>query len=143
MRFFSIEEADGMVPYLQRTFEGIRARSTEIARLSHLLRRRGDRSPPFAPISEDLPEGLRKLRLDRDREMQKIQEAFNTLGQVGVHVKRGDGQVDFLSRRGDRRVLLCWEFGEEAVTHWHDLDEGDADRQPIARPEAFSPHFVN
>src|SRR5690606_4867609 len=125
MRYFSKEEADRMVPYLQRTFEGIRARSSELARLSHLLRRQGDRSPPFTPVPDELAEGHRLLRKQRDREMRKIQEAFHTLGEVGVHVKRGDGQVDFLSKRGDRRVVLCWEFGEPAVDHWHELDAGE------------------
>jgi hypothetical protein len=28
-------------------------------------------------------------------------------------------------------VLLCWKYGEEAITHWHGLEEGFAGRKPI------------
>ena len=30
-----------------------------------------------------------------------------------------------------RLVFLCWRLGEDAVTHWHELDAGVAGRQPI------------
>ncbi len=143
MRYFSIEEADRMVPYLQRTFEGIRTRAAEIARLGHLLRKQGDRSRPFAPIPDDLAEGHRLLRVSRDRQVGKIQEALETLGEVGIHVKRGDGMVDFLSKRGDRQVLLCWQFGEPGIAHWHEIGDGMDGRQLISRPEAFEPHYLN
>lgn len=143
MRTFSIDEADRMVPFLQRTFEGIRSRSHEIARLNRLLRRMGDVSAPFEAIPEDLPEAHRRLRAERDREVQTILEAYETLGATGVRIIRGDGKVDFPAMLGENRVLLCWQFGESSVTHWHAPGSGQTARRPIARPEAFAPHYVN
>lgn len=143
MRYFSIEEADRMVPYLQQTFEGIRSGAEEIGRLGRQLIRRGDRSPPFAPIPDDLSDEHRSLRHARDREVKRIQEKLDMLGEFGIHVKRGDGLVDFPSRHGGRQVLLCWKFGEESVTHWHEVDSGFDERRPVARPDAFGRTWLN
>jgi hypothetical protein len=41
------------------------------------------------------------------------------------------GLVDFLHVRDGREVNLCWRFGEDAVRHWHGLDEGYASRRPL------------
>jgi len=41
------------------------------------------------------------------------------------------GLVDFLHVRDGRKVNLCWKFGEDAVRHWHGLDEGYASRRPL------------
>ncbi|AKU89963.1 DUF2203 domain-containing protein [Vulgatibacter incomptus] len=143
MRYFSIEEANRMVPFLQQTFERIRFRSMELARAGMLLSQQGDRSLPGTPIPEDLADGHRRLRLRRDHLLSKIQEAIDNLTEVGVVVKRGDGLVDFPSRRGDRQVMLCWSFGEPAVDHWHELDDDFEGRQAILRPASFQRAYVN
>ncbi|HWV38702.1 MAG TPA: DUF2203 domain-containing protein [Vulgatibacter sp.] len=143
MRYFSIDEADRMVPYLQRTFEEIRARAREVGRLGRLLVERNDFSPPFTPIPEDLPEDHRALRRARDLELEKIRAELDTLGAFGLHVKRGDGLVDFPSKHGGRRVLLCWKFGEKAVSHWHEVHDGFDDRRPVSRPSAFGRTWLN
>jgi hypothetical protein len=42
-----------------------------------------------------------------------------------------DGLVDFYTLRDDRLVFLCWRLGEPRITHWHEVDAGFADRQPV------------
>lgn len=39
--------------------------------------------------------------------------------------------VDFPSMRDGREIYLCWQEGEEEITHWHDVDAGFAGRQPL------------
>jgi hypothetical protein len=41
------------------------------------------------------------------------------------------GLLDFYGRVDGKLVWLCWKYGEEAVTHYHGLDEGFAGRKPI------------
>jgi hypothetical protein len=41
------------------------------------------------------------------------------------------GLVDFPHMRDGRQVNLCWKHGEDAVRHWHGLDEGYASRRPL------------
>lgn len=41
------------------------------------------------------------------------------------------GLLDFPAIVAGREVFLCWEQGEDAVEHWHDLDTGYAGREPL------------
>ena len=39
--------------------------------------------------------------------------------------------VDFYGVHEGRLVFLCWKRGEDSITHWHHVDTGFADRQPL------------
>lgn len=41
------------------------------------------------------------------------------------------GLVDFPSLQSGREVYLCWQEGEDEISHWHDPDTGFAGRQPL------------
>ncbi|MDE0506470.1 MAG: DUF2203 domain-containing protein [Candidatus Poribacteria bacterium] len=41
------------------------------------------------------------------------------------------GLVDFPHLRDGREVYLCWQFGEDEIRYWHDVDAGFAGRQPL------------
>lgn len=42
-----------------------------------------------------------------------------------------EGLVDFRSMRDGRMVLLCWRYGEERITYWHEVGAGYEGRRPI------------
>ena len=59
-------------------------------------------------------------------------EERGELEQIGCEFKGFDaGLVDFHGRLEEREILWCWKFGEERITHWHELDAGFAGRQPL------------
>jgi hypothetical protein len=41
------------------------------------------------------------------------------------------GLVDFPATRDGRDIQLCWLAGEPEITHWHEVDAGFAERQPL------------
>jgi hypothetical protein len=45
-----------------------------------------------------------------------------------------EGLVDFPGELNGRRVYLCWQLGEPAVEHWHEVDAGYSGRQDLAHP---------
>lgn len=56
------------------------------------------------------------------------------LDRLGVHVKDLEsGAVDFPSRLGAEVVCLAWERGQNAITHYHRLDNED-DIRPLPDP---------
>lgn len=62
----------------------------------------------------------------------KMEEGVKGILGMGILVKDLDtGLVDFLSVRKGREVYLCWKYGEEDLTFWHDINTGYQDRQPI------------
>jgi hypothetical protein len=66
------------------------------------------------------------------RESHAVTQAAERLERLGVLVKDLDtGLVDFPALHQGEEVLLCWQVGEDEVTHWHGVDEGFAGRKPL------------
>jgi len=131
MRLFDVPEANRLVPYLARTFREVRAWSERARTLTDQLER-----PETAPDPA-------QLRAERDALLAKIREELRKLEDLGVEVKSIDGLVDFRALLGDRQVYLCWHFGEDAVTFWHELETGFAGRQPIDHRTVFEPTYLS
>jgi hypothetical protein len=54
------------------------------------------------------------------------------LGELGLEVEDERlGVIDFPARAGRREIRLCWQWGEPAVTSWHEADETHAERKQI------------
>jgi len=73
---------------------------------------------------------------ERQEEAQQLVNRLNEFGaqiaEIGCELKGIDeGLIDFPAERDGRTVYLCWKLGEDAITHWHDLDTGFAGRQPL------------
>lgn len=62
----------------------------------------------------------------------EVRELLLELQGLGLVIRDLDrGLVDFPSIREDQEIYLCWELGEDEVTHWHDLESGYRGRQPL------------
>lgn len=74
-------------------------------------------------------------RADAQRLEQLTESVRQALAEIagmgGVTKDLALGLVDFIHVRAGREVNLCWKFGEDAVRHWHGLDEGYANRRPL------------
>jgi hypothetical protein len=74
-----------------------------------------------------------RLRIEIDQVARRIDGYVRELDEIGCHLKSyEDGTVDFYSRYQSRLVFLCWRLGEDAISHWHELDGGFAGRQATA-----------
>ena len=68
----------------------------------------------------------------------ELHQCLSELQDVGVEVRDySQGIVDFPCVVGGREVCLCWQHGEGAVAHWHEADEGFAQRRPIEQLESW------
>ena len=68
----------------------------------------------------------------------ELLELLRGVTELGIEVKQGEGLVDFRSRFEGRVVYLCWKFGEERITHFHEQDAGFAGRQPLPADGVFA-----
>lgn len=79
----------------------------------------------------------RRADLDSARQQlfdtgQRLRICFDELEQVGVELRDWSlGIVDFPCLAAGGPVRLCWRWGEGEVAHWHEADEGFANRKPI------------
>jgi len=39
--------------------------------------------------------------------------------------------LDFSALKNGREVYLCWQYGEDDIQYWHEVEAGFAGRQPI------------
>jgi len=75
---------------------------------------------------------LARLRAERDKLNQTVTDTMAEITATGVQVKDLDiGLLDFPCIVEGKIVLLCWKLGEQAITHWHGVDEGFAGRKRI------------
>lgn len=141
-RFFTIEEANGLVGALEIEFGRVARIRAELAPLMEsfgsglsmeLLQEKAE--PP--PGREEDARRLVALAAE-------ITAAVERMNAMGCLVKDLEaGLVDFYAVQEDEPVFLCWQFGEPAVTHWHGLEDGFAGRQPIEGIEVRPPTFMN
>jgi hypothetical protein len=131
MKTFTLEEAQSLLPVmeslLKRAIEGKRSAVEAESGLSELARR------------IYLSGGMRvdtnkvaKLRAEMEEHIQRVRESVAEIDSIGAQVKDLDaGLLDFPCRLDDQVVLLCWRMGEPAIEHWHPVDTGFKDRQPV------------
>ncbi len=62
----------------------------------------------------------------------EVRRLLSALQQAGIVVRDIDrGLIDFPSLRNGHEVYLCWELGEDQITHWHEIESGYGGRQPL------------
>jgi hypothetical protein len=66
------------------------------------------------------------------REFDQLDRLVHRVQEAGVIFKDLNlGLIDFPAWREEHEVYLCWKYGEEQLSYWHEIDAGFAGRQPI------------
>ena len=123
MKYFTVEEANALLPTLEPLMKKLLARRARASRLAqqmgHLL---GDyRSNVGAAELSILTQDFVAI----ERMWAQIQAYGGVVKDVNA------GRLDFLSQRNGRDIYLCWRYGEERVAYYHELHTGFAGRQQI------------
>ncbi len=142
-RFFTLEEANALVSSLEIEFGRVaRARGD----LGPVIESLGGAEAAVEILQEgaDAPPGL-EAEAERLRGLAaEITDAVERVNGLGCLVKDLDlGLVDFYALQDGEPILLCWQFGEPAVTHWHGVDEGYANRRPLEGVDVRPPGLLN
>ena len=121
-KHFTREEANAMLPRLRAMLEQLQEAKGELTdaeaheALSESAPGNGGGDP-----GRRVGEGFLEVR-----------RILGALEEAGIVIKDIDrGLLDFPALMDGREVYLCWELGEDAVDHWHDLASGFGGRQPL------------
>jgi hypothetical protein len=131
MKTFTLEEAQSLLPVmeslLKRAIEGKQLAQQVETGLSDLARR--------IYLSGGMrvdTDKVAKLRAEMEGHVQRVRESIAEMDSIGVQVKDLDaGLLDFPCRLDDQVVMLCLRMGETTIEHWHPVDTGFKDRQPV------------
>jgi hypothetical protein len=131
-RYFTVAEADALVPALEARFGMVMRLRAQLRTAYDALEKAGE--PPTAE-SLERQDGDVELRKSRGRFralLEALTEELAGVEALGVAVKDLDiGLCDFLGERDGRDVWLCWQYGEKAVGFWHEIDSGFGGRRPL------------
>lgn len=65
-------------------------------------------------------------------DFEKLDALIHQILDTGAQIKDINiGLLDFSAMRDGREVYLCWQYGEEDIAFWHEVDAGYAGRQSI------------
>lgn len=131
MKIFTIDEAQSLLPVLEallkRAIEGkqqaeqVDGSLTELARQIYLA---GGMRVDSGRVA--------KLRGEMEAHLGRVRESIAEIDAIGAQLKDLDtGLLDFPCRLEDQVVLLCWRMGEATIEHWHTVETGFKDRQPV------------
>lgn len=66
------------------------------------------------------------------RDFERFDALVHQILDTGVLIKDINvGLLDFSALRHGQEVYLCWQYGEDDIAFWHEVDAGFAGRQPI------------
>ena len=137
-RLFSLREANALLDTLRDSFTRARELRDQLGEVQQKLSDAGrPLEAPDVQIDTEAPPAVQRLQARALVIFGKLRDLLREVAELGVEVKAADGLVDFRSKLNGRTVYLCWKFGEERVTHWHELDKGFSGRKPIGPESDF------
>jgi len=121
-KFYSVEEANALLPKLKPLLERIRATQESLAKDKTVaaVREKAAHNGGGLP-GRHLSEWTRTL----ERDLRQLQEWGIVLRDPSI------GLIDFLHQREGETVFLCWKLGESRVEWWHPVDTGIAGRKRL------------
>ncbi|MEW5873192.1 MAG: DUF2203 domain-containing protein [Chloroflexota bacterium] len=119
--YFTLEQANAVM-------RAIRPLMAEILKIRQAIL---DQQPLVWPVVEKaVGNGGSKAASQAAQEFQRLDGLVREIQGTGAVLKDlNAGLVDFPAQREGREVYLCWQYGEEQVAYWHELDEGYAGRK--------------
>ena len=121
MKYFTVEEANALLPRLEPLMKRLLSRRARASRLAQQL------TDQLANYRSNV--GSAELST-LTQDFAAIERLIHEIQSYGVVLKDVNaGLLDFLSERNGRDVFLCWRFGEEKIEYFHELHKGFAGRQ--------------
>jgi hypothetical protein len=119
-RTFTKDEADAMLPELRVRLERIRSNRQVLLRAAERIR------------GQMASDGGGHFGNDYWQASHALKEDVGALAERNVLLRDPQtGLIDFPGEREGRPVFLCWQLGEDAVGHWHEVESGFLGRRPL------------
>jgi hypothetical protein len=129
MRYFSVDEATGLLPRLTELIGTLRQLRDQAVVKRARIERLWGRLDSGEKVLSEIGEEQRVL----DGLSQRLVKVAGDIESIGCVLRDLDlGLVDFPFRAQAAALFLCWKIGEPAILFWHGTDEGFAGRKPIA-----------
>jgi hypothetical protein len=130
-RFFTLEEANRMLPLIRRIVEDLGGAARLYERTQNRLNLKGD-----AALAEN---DRRLAEAELSDYADRLEDCLQELRLLGVEFKGWDGLVDFPAWVDGREIEYCWKHGDRRVDHWHEIYAGYSNRKPLPVTPSANP----
>lgn len=139
-RLFDRQEAEQLLPLLERLLGAARQRKQQVDEVNHEFSQIQNRIllyggilPPYGYLAEK--------KTELDALIGALRQVVSQIENEGCLLKDLDlGLIDFPCVLNDEQVLLCWKSGEERILYWHRPEEGFAGRKPLQDTDDSKPN---
>ncbi len=130
-KLFTIEEAEALLPELDRVLREMMALRAECELIEREGRERVNRITASGGSFVDHTPFL-EARNGLASSAARLQSLMSVIEGHGVLLKDLErGLLDFPALYHGERVLLCWMLGEPKIDHWHRVEDGFRGRRPV------------
>lgn len=135
LRYFTISEANALVPVLQAQLE-------QLQRLQRIAQEKFEEMERLKQVGKN-PSGTYILAFDLklaqevfDRAVTEANEFIRQVNEAGCEIRNIElGLVDFPAIIDGEDALLCWQSGEPEVLFYHARHAGFQGRKPLTSGE--------
>ncbi len=133
LKVFTTKEANALIPEISRLILDLREKRT-------LIEKKEVEIDALELVTEDDSEAGHALLKREVEQLNCLIADFNATVDFihghGCFLKDvNTGLVDFYAVMDGKVVYLCWKFGEEEITHWHEVGGGYASRQQLPKED--------
>ncbi len=121
-RHFTVEEANALLPRVEPVLRQLRdAKELLTDEEAHAVLTEASATNGGGDEGRQVGEAFLEVR-----------RLLGALQGAGIVIRDIDrGLIDFPALRDGAEIYLCWETGEEEVTHWHEIESGYDGRQTL------------
>jgi hypothetical protein len=122
-KFFTLPEANDALKIIRPLIDDVQAIRKKIL---------ANQPEAWPAIEKSAGNGGNKALSKMVDDFEKLDALIHQILDTGVQIKDVNiGLMDFSAMRDGQEVYLCWQYGEEDIAFWHEIDAGFAGRQPI------------
>ena len=122
-RYFTLPEANEVLNSIRPLMDAIQ----EIRQAT--LKKQPEAWPA---IEKSAGNGGNRALSNMVQDFEKLDALVHQIQDLGVLIKDINlGLLDFPALKDGREVYLCWQYGEDEIAFWHEVEAGFAGRQPI------------
>jgi hypothetical protein len=122
-RYFTLQEANKTLNLIRPWMDEVQAIRLKVLK---------NQPEAWPAIEKSAGNGGNRALSNMVRDFEKFDTLIHRIQDMDVLIKDINlGLLDFPALKDGREVYLCWQYGEDDIAFWHELEAGYAGRQSI------------
>jgi hypothetical protein len=124
-KYFTLQEANETLNLIRPLMDEVQAIRLKILK---------NQPEAWPAIEKSAGNGGNRALSNMVQDFEKFDTLIHRIQDMDVLIKDINlGLLDFPAWKDGREVYLCWQYGEDDIAFWHEIEAGYAGRQPIDR----------